>query len=386
MKKNFMRTSGYAVAAMAFPFLISSCINNDETIGNDSTPALETLTLSINAGASTTRSALTTNPTEDSEKTINRITVGLFDSEGKVKTIKEATSLENGTITVTSNAIVTTDVVCVAVNAPANTFASVTTKDAFMAKTETLENAVASSTSDTPIATNLPMFGIGTITGSGTSYTSAVSVSHLVAKISLVSLQVDFDQSGAYTEATFTPTQFFLTNVPDGLKFNSSPWITSTTWFDGFAGTSEERTALALTSTYKKYLGTGALEESIVLSGNDTYSGTAYFYTTPNNNTTSNTRLVIAGSFDPDGNGAEAAITKYYPVNINYQYNAGTKTAAAVDGGTVNVVSPNKNYKLSITIKGKGVEKPSETIEDGSVVVTPTVSAFDEVNQSNTFE
>ncbi len=399
MKRKSFMIKSMMVPVTAAILLLSSCINDAELAdntgtGSDGTP--KTLTLTINTGtannAGTRTTTVGTDPGTTSENTINRVTVGIFSSDGTtVKTIQEVAQTSNA-VTVTSGLLASGDQVLVAVNVPAGTFSGVTDVSGFESKTIGIDAALTSD-GKAEVSSNLPMFGTGSITGT-TTLTATVNVYHLVSKISLASLGVAFDAAGAYSTATFTPTEVFLLNVPDKLNIiprSSHSYCTSGPSYEGVISGD----GINITSyPYKEYLGTGTLDNtttpaSAALSGASGTSATwggsnankLFFYTMPNNNTTNNTRLVIKGTFVPSAGGTPA--TYYYPVNINLASDG----TSAVDGGTAKVVAPNKHYQLNVTIKSIGVTDPIATLDQKSEAVTATVQNFDAAsNQTTIFQ
>lgn len=136
-----------------------------------------------------------------------------------------------------------------------------------------------------------------------------------------------------------------------------------------------------------KFLSTGVLSGETALSGSASFAGSRFFYTTPNNNvSTGKTKLVIKGSFDPDGAGATPAQVVYYPVKLNSNVTAEGTHAAAESGTTEYQVYPNKNYKCSVTIKTIGSTGPDADIDPTTATVTITVTSFTSVSQSTIFQ
>lgn len=388
--------------------LFSSCAS-DENIdnGNKVNAGDKVLTLTLNTPKATTTSGaktradgtnITGKPTTEDQ--INRLTIGIFSPDGKtVRTIQELAkgtttgtfSTASGTTTATmvTNSLASGDQVLVAVNAPSGTFNGCTNVTSFEGKAVNLEIALAtpeSGTVGTAEATNnIPMYGKGSITAPtapATTYTSTVAVQHQLAKITLNSLAVAFDQNGPYKSATFKPTSFFLINVPDDLNFNLAAWSGSAKMWQGYDATN--------TGTYKAYLGTGSITTYTAMN-NNVVGGTAsitpgnIFYTMPNSDVTNNTKLVIGGDFSSDG--TSATTTVYYPVNINWQYKTSDKTSGPAEASTVaKQVYPNRNYNCTVTIKTKGAKSPTDKIDPEDVSVTVTVTGFSDVKQDTTFE
>jgi hypothetical protein len=387
-----MKTKSIVVIALvviAMQGLFTSC-SSDESVNAEKSTGLQTLKVNLN---SITRAAAYTDPGTTNENTINRVTVGVFGSDGNVKTIQEqATS--STTPSITTSQLAVGDQILVAVNAKTGTFTGALTVSDFENKTLAIDDALAAGDgSATTVAnTKLPMFGVGTISqtsGSTTAFEANVDVYHMVSKVTLKSLSVNFDVTGAYKNATFTPTEVFLSNVPEKLDFYSAStmssyiYASSSTFYSGETGDASLKGYLGTTTTL-----TGFTPANAALSGlstGTTYnwgaagSNILYLYTMPNTSATP-TRLVIKGVLRPDGTDATKA-TVYYPVNINY--NSGNGTAA--DGGTVKQVYPNKNYILDVTISGKGSGSPTAPIDPETATATVTVKSFVDASQTNIF-
>lgn len=393
--------------------LFSSCAS-DENIdnGNKVNAGDKVLTLTLNTPKATTTSGAKTRVTNMTQTTdigtnenqINLLTIGIFDKLGTtVRTIQElsfnpssgttGTFTTDGvtkktTATLVTNSLAADDQVLVAVNAPSGTFNGCASVTGFEGKAISLEVALATPKSgtvgDAEATDNIPMYGKGTITGPvspATTYTSVVAVQHQLAKITLNTLGVAFDTKGPYASATFTPTSFFLINVPGDLKFNSDAWSGSAATYQGWDNSEAGK------ATYKAYLGTGD-QTYAPLTGTTSITPGNIFYTMPNSDaTTNNTKLVICGMFDPDGKNTSVEKV-YYPVNINWVYDKVTKTSASAhDGGTIaKSVYPNKNYICKVYIMTKGAKSPTDKIDPEVVSVEVTVTPFVDADQTTNFE
>ena len=409
MKTKIQLFAAFLLLAVGALWL-TSCSSEDAVQGSGS-KADATLTLTINTGKVGSRATAwngTTTPQTSDENTINRLTVGIFDnSTKKVKTIVELTSATTGgnSLTVSGNTttakIVTTslatgDDVLVAANAPAGNFAGVADEAGFNAKTESIESAVLASSDNTKeINTNIPMYGSATLQGSGSNFTASVPVQHQLAKISLEKLSVDFAVDGPYKDAKFTPTEFFVVNVPQNLAFSTAA-VDGTSHFHGCNTASADYSSLSWVSSlpskwgaYKEFLATGALSGSalsgVANSGTEIYGSKSFFYVTPSTDVTGDgkMKLIIAGDFDANGSGTTEKV--FYPVAINATYDA-DGNATAADGGTVFQVSPNKNYKCTVVIKTKGTTDPTKNLDPQTATVTVTVTDFVDASQTTTFE
>ncbi|BCS86704.1 hypothetical protein prwr041_25970 [Prevotella herbatica] len=379
----------FALATIATQGLFTSC-SSDENLSTEK-PSTGTQTLKINLKPADTRAAAYTDPGTDAENKINRVTIGIFDkTTGAVKTIQDA--LNAAAPEIITSQLVADDHILVAVNAPAGTFTGVLTELAFEKSTLGIDDALPVSGTGTVDPANLPMFGAAKITQIGTTpaYTADVAVSHMVAKVTLKSLKVAFDATGAYKDATFTPTEVFMYNVPDKLDFDFYPANTPTSYVYNYlttpTNTPNYYNGLIGDASLKSYLGTGTLDgtlkdKTLATTSNWGTAGTnlLYLYTMPNNSTKP-TQLVIKGSFDPDGKGTTVPV--YYPVNINYNSDNGN----AAEGTTPKQVYPNKNYIVDVIIKGKGADSPTKSLDPETVTANiVTVNSFVDATQSNTF-
>lgn len=388
---------------------LTSCSSEDAVQGSGS-QADASLTLTINTGKVGSRATAWTTDPAGSDKTqtenkINRLTVGIFSSVtdgSKVKTIVELTPtsesnpsgtyLQGNKANIVTTSLAKDDQVLVAVNAPTGKFAGVANVTDFKAVEEDAKDALTDGSSEaTEIATNVPMFGESTLTGTGSAFTTTVSVKHLLAKITLDDLSVAFDAKGPYKDAEFTPTEFFLVNVPTTLAFNNDAWVSTAAHLHG-CDVTNTYTSLATSvnssawGTYKPYLSTGKLTSSALTSSSASFNSKAFFYAVPNANNADNAKnmkLIIAGTFKT--NSSDTGTKVFYPVAINATYDA-AGNATAADGGTVFQVSPNKNYKCTVVIKTKGTTDPTKNLDPQTATVTVTVTDFDEAKQTTTFE
>lgn len=393
------------LAAVALWF--TSCSTEDVT-QNGGSQGNTYLTLSINTGdVSKTRGSdwTSTDPAQVDENKINNMTVGIFDNTGKVRTIVDlaenstGTSVPNSytlsgstaTANIVTSSLTATDVVLVAVNAPANKFAGVTTQSGFNAVKETLADAVASTTKETN--TKIPMYGQANLTGGGSSYTAAVDVYHMLAKVTLKSLKVDFKADGPYKSAEFTPTAFFMINVPEDFQFNGTvanklneAWTSSSAMYhawnkDGdYTAPNDAATGMG---SYAQYLTTEDLGITTALTATSTCSKKACFYVTPSATTSvgKNMKLVIAGTFK---NG-ETSTPVYYPVPLNANYAADGTVSPAGSGTTKYAVYPNVDYQCDVVIRSKGAATPNTDLSPETATITVTVKDFDPATQITEF-
>ena len=416
-----------ALAAAALWF--TSCSSEDVTSGTNQ-GKMSSLTLTINTGKSMgSRATDWTADPAGNENDINRITVGIFSSDGTIlRTIVELASGDgtnntfksetNGASTkIVTNSLADGDLIKVAVNAPAGHFVGIKTADDFMNKSEEAKDALTNSTDLTKEAcnNNVPMYGQGTLTPTTPGDNSAfkvsgdkVTVKHMLAKVSLVSLGVDFKAGSAYANAEFTPVAAFLINVPDKMNFTTDVWNSSAALLHGWSAydTSDATNCTfdyatgnsGGTGTYKQYLTTENLTATALFgtasSGTATSTAKAWFYTLPNDKkddgatVTKNTKLVIAGKFKENKNATSPTTEMvYYSLPINAVYNASTHKYVMPEHGEGSVfqVSPNQNYKCSVIIRTKGSSNPNTNLTPQEAEINVEVANFVEVNQDAEF-
>lgn len=398
-----------SLAAVALWF--TSCSSEDVASGtNQGRKSL--LTLSINTGnVNNTRANDWIGSAPTDEDKIQSMTVGIFDG-GYVKTIVElpAGSGEGNKLesdgkkaTIVTTSLKGTETVLVAVNAPKATFQGVLTASAFKEKTVEADVALCGgAVGDKQNVSKTPMFGSATLSKkdgtSTTEFTATVNVFHMLSKVHLKALNVQFNENGAFKDASFTPTDIFMVNVPNDVKFNvtsntdASAWTNTLTFLHGW-GNEDYTVANADPSAsgmgaYKKYLTTGALTPATELKGTSASFGKeVYFYTLPNGKTdlTNRTKLVIAGTFK--NNDSDPGTKVYYPVPINATFdNSGKVTAATGGSTTVYAVYPNTVYNCTVNIKAKGASTPNESLEPQTVSVTVTVEPYNPADQTTNFE
>lgn len=419
------------LALVAVALWFTSCSSEDVTSGINQ-GKMSSLTLSINTGKSMGSRA--TNWTKDdpgadkvnTENKINRVAIGIFSTEGKVKTIVELTPGETSTpgtnsltqtdankatANIVTSSLVANDQVLVAINAPSGRFAGCKDKDAFMAKTESAAEALANydktslPTPTTQVEKNIPMFGsasLSAVSGSSSSFTANVDVIHMIAKVSLAELKVDFKAVGAYADAEFTPKAVFLINVPNSLQFdNNNAWPSSVGYEHGWGAFDTNNTYVATKanddaaakfdgSTFKEYLTTPELTGKTLKVVADatgatgpTYDKQVYFYTMPNGQVGDKaTKLVIAGQFKASG--VDKVV--YYPLFLNAKVNStGTDYGPAGSESEAKKVYPNKNYKCTVVIRNIGADSPDINLDPKAASISITVKDFEEVDQTTEF-
>lgn len=401
------------LALVAVALWFTSCSSEDVTSGTNQ-GKMSSLTLTINTGKSMGSRATdwTTDPGADkmtTENKINRVAIGIFSHSGAVKTIVELTPSTTGTnsfsqtdannakATIVTSSLVAdagnADEVLVAINAPSGRFTGCQSKSDFMAKTETAVEALANST-DAQVATNIPMFGSASLSGTGSSFTANVSVIHMIAKVSLTSLKVDFKAGSAYADAQFTPKAVFLINVPNSLQFDNDNAWTSAGYEHGWGTFATDFTYDATTanssaastfkgSTFAKYLTTSELKDKTLKGEDASYDKSVYFYTMPNGQDGDKaTKLVIAGKFKATG--VDKVV--YYPLFLNAKVNStGTGYDPAVSGSDAKKVYPNKNYNCKVVIRNIGADSPNTNLDPKTATISISVTDFVTADQTTEF-
>lgn len=386
-----------SLAAVALWF--TSCSSEDvaQNGGSLNEKDQRVLLLSVNTGNLGTRS---TTALTDDEKQINDMTVGIYDQSGNYRVVanlasgaadKEASGSTEGTFTTASGVkvkVVTStlqenDQVLVAVNRGTAAFTSKPNSPAdFSNVTMDAVTALTGSAAGTTIdAKKFPKFGnVTTLTAgsSSSTFTATVKVKNLVSKVTLEELKVDF--SGPYANASFTPSEMFLLNVPNELAFSDKGQASASAYLNG---TNIDNTGGA-TGTKKEFLAKAITDASPLGTGNTSYTAQPILYTIPNSNTSSNkTILVIAGNFKKNGSGAGETV--YYPLALNEDYSTDPSGAAA-DGGTKSQTLAGKNYKCKVKIKTIGASNPWVTTGPQTAVLTVDVENWEDATQTTTFE
>ena len=414
-----------ALAAVALWF--TSCSSEDVASGTNQ-GKMSSLTLTINTGKSMGSRAAgwTTDPASTGkENDINRITVGIFSSDGNtLRTIVELasgdgtnntfkTETKGASTTIVTNSLTDGDLIKVAVNAPTGHFVGIKTANDFMNKSEEAKDALTNSADLTKEAcnNNVPMYGEGTLTPKTSGDNSVfkvsgdkVTVKHMLAKVSLESLGVDFKAGSAYANAEFTPVAAFLINVPNKMDFTSNVWNSSATLLHGWSAydTSDATNCTFDYATgnaggsgdYAQYLTTENLTATALSGTAISSTAKAWFYTLPNDRVdngaavTNNTKLVIAGKFTEDKNATSPKTEMVYyslPINATYDTSSHKYVKPANGAGSAFQVCPNQNYKCSVTIRTKGSSTPNTNLTPQEAEIKVEVTDFVDVTQSAEF-
>ena len=365
--------------ALAFAALVSSCCREETSMGKsaDKTAALQ---LKI-SGGNTGKTRATGSALPDNEATIHRLTVGLFYADGSVNTIVEPViSADATTGSVSLEGILcspgTCDVIVVA-NASEGTFAGVQTKNEFIGKNVSLVQTVRDGKQASDL---LPMSGISEqpITlEAGKSVATSVSLSRLVARISISSIRSAFSLN--YAHATFTLDRIFLCNALEASRVSPGD-VTQTmpvqpAWLHGGMANEQPDGSYLWTDGAGFLLNDVTPAEGVVITS-DEYTVPYWFYAFANNDATNRTKLVLSGYFDPDGaTGPKEPVYVYYPIIIN-QSQTGTiitpsnSTQTGIGDGTI---VRNRDYRIKAVIKGDGEPSPGDEVVPSNLELTVSV-------------
>ena len=341
--------------------LFSSCSSDDVVTQNS---GKKELTISVSPSNSVgTRAGITSGDIKPgTENTINHFVVGIFDGNGDIRgTVQTMNMANNPQLTIDAGDIAEGD-----------------------SKTLTIEEALYGnpthqSTGEEVHTDNnyIPMYGQGMVTkATEQRFQADIDVYHLVSKVTLAGLNVNF--SDAFAGATFQPTEIFLANVPDKLGFSLASSSTSYYKFvspvNYISGETKDGT-----SAYK-YLTTGDLSSNSDFAANEANAEKTYettklpiFYTMPNSQVSVGdngaTFLVIKGKFSYNGKDE----TVYYPVFLNFNTN---KPSVVPDGGVAKRVYPNYNY-------GKGSDSATKPVDGSNATVNVSVENFVDKTQTS---
>lgn len=384
------------MAALLLSAGLASCVYD---ANNDAAPDFQGgLTLNIQSGSvgHTTRTATdntsggTTTAVIAAEQKIHNITFGVYHSGDLIGAVKQVTPADPTAATTqqyiqTFQAGAATysdgDSILVAINMPTTpnaALAAAADKDDFDQVTLSIDDALTYGTGTTMDAQYLPIMGKSVVTPDGSingQYNATVNVYHLVAKVTLASLTVDFDDDAVHDgHAAFTPTQIFLYSVPDQMDLRVNADGTSQFRGIGNTPTYYHGETAGVAGTLKDYLGTSALSGT-TLDETDSYGTTYTFYTMPNKagRTTltdaDRTRLIIKGKYTEDKDRDATGHDAYYAINL------GSTTDHSVEA--------NYHYIVTAVIKGDGASTVNGAIPDINNLTT-TVTASDWTEEATT--
>lgn len=381
MKRNvdvvraFAAIVSAALFSVIFAVLASSCTENSSSQPTPEKKKDAILKLTL-AGTPVANGRATGGTLPTKEDNINTLAVGIFDADdGSVNVIAECTVENNKVKDEIPCSAGLCDVVVVA-NAPMNMFDGVKTKDEFLRKTVALSQT---ATNGAQTSDNLPMSGqtpdpIDFV--ANTVNPVSVSLTRLVARISIESIKTKFTVANSNSDATFTLDKVFIYNALSTSRIAPGD-VTLTmpatpVWIDGGRLANDN-----IWTPGEKYL----LNEitPVVLSGEgvNEYKIPNWFYAFANNDSKHPTKVVIGGWFDPDGtSGATPSTYVYYPIVVN-QAQAGTdfqgSGAGELHDGTI---ARNVDYRLRATIAKKGVTTPDEEISVAEMQLTVSVAEW----------
>ena len=414
MKKTNKTFIGLMLAAIMAAGTLTSCsYSSDGDMSASSTPA-GGLVLNIKTtSVGSTRAALTSVNTAN-EQVVQNMVVGIFKngtgSPVSITSYTPGTSAAGLTQTITTsytastastNQVVAGDEVLVAINVPTDRvsdFTGAASKTAFQELTLSIAEAITHTATGTAIDEDaLPMYGEGDVAASGNTFTADVTVIHTVAKVTLASLSVDFDET-LHENAAFTPEEVFLLNVPSSTDFGYT-WASATdTYTYGFGqiddvtapvtnyytgestlttGGTFPTAANAVQAYQADYIGSGALTLTALQTSSTAITTGYTFYTLPNNSDTYNTKLVIKGKYTDnvtlDATGHDA----YYACDLYPDYST---------DATDKSVQPNYHYSVTAVIKGDGADDAYSAIPSiESLESTVTALDFDDYQTTVTF-
>ena len=375
-----MKTSNYLWAMLATATLSLTACGSDEN-ENVIQPKEKTARLELTlVGTPADSRATGTLPTTD-ESQINRLTVAVFTgaSGNPVNALREFTGDDIKAATSGTGKKITMlcepgngQTIYVVANASTGLFAGVTNLAGFKAKlmllSETTKAAGAGAATDTQKANNLPM--LGSTTGkdftAGTETEAEITLSRLVARVSISSIKTAFDAAGQFKDATFKVDAVYLKNANSSVNMKKEGSVPINGGHEGAVVT--------------KYL----YEAVTGHTANTELKTPYYFYTFPNVSEDNPTRLIIKGTFDADGKGA-TKVTRYYPIVINKKQANTTITAGqGTDKGSI---AFNTKYVLTAVIKGEGAPDDKTDIDPATLQLTVTVADWAlTIRQDVTFE
>ena len=384
MKKSFY-TKMISLAAVAMlSASLASCVSETSDDTRQSAGSQGRLTINISSTPVGTRAATNIGSTSsqagtksDNEKTINRLVMAVYDNSASYARLmgKSVSSAAGTTYSDTkefdTGGLADGDSIVVAANIPSDqldTYADYTPMSNFTGNTLTIAQALTPATSGTLSESDLPMFGKSAVTADDTdgNFSATVNLRHLVAKVALNSLSVDFSAT-AHTSASFTPEAIFLINVPEKIDMQitaTGGYCYAPTITKYYQGEADSWTSHASASQrqYADYLGTGSITEAPLNSSNTSMTNIYWLYTLPNRSNTYQTKLVIKGQFSIDGTEARKHDAYY---------------AIALGSSTTDLeVQMNTIYQVTATIKGDGASDAYSAIPAYQNLVS-TVTASD---------
>lgn len=387
MKNRFLFLVGIgALLAM------SSCSKDEENlVVKSGEPA--TLTLTIKGSDLSTKATVLPSDLatagESFDNKINNIVVGVFRSTGEELAgyadaigdvqVSEVTASNPRAFSIPSGKEIKVtagkrDIIVVAnaSTADINELKTATTKSDFMNKVLVLGDKEQSK--DKLLMTG-ESDNVTVNKGDGNSF--PIKVTRLVARVQLTGLKSSFISS--YSNATLDIDEIFLHNALFGISVNNispSSKILYTGWTYPSAPTSNYYSYLADFKTPQEPLYTLGASTSNVINQNH------YFYTFENQidattpDYTTATKLVISGTFYPNGKPGTSSYRVYYPIVVN-------KDVVSEVDNTGKGILRNYVYSISATIFRPGVADPNKPLDPASISLTITVANWVELPQQN---
>ena len=331
------------------------------------------------------RAAFASDPGLTAEAHINNATIGVFGGDGTAKLIREVVP-QNQKIELTVPNLETGDSVFLAINVPTGRFSDVVKKKQFKEKTLNIDEAMIGEATDKtkPNVTNTPMFGLSDLKASANEageriFTSTVPVNHLLCKVTLNNIT-----SNLKGNATFTPTEVYLKDVPEYLDFYPATSASKGDYkfYDNTNGTFYQGEAATSGATdYKAYLGSGSrlpfvpTNPTLSSQANFWHNNTPalVFYTMPNTSGRP-TKMVIKGIYKRDGESTYHEV--YYSLFLNHNSNS----SQIPNGGKLMELYPNYNYIVDVVIKAEGSSTPGQEVDPDDVI-----NYFEKVYEDYTF-
>ena len=404
--KKFFNVCACAVTLFAAATLTSCVYDSDEAVapGNEGNGNLYITIQPERIGYTRTGTLLNTDPTNESKfgNTIIALFNGTGDDATLVEAVKEidfsdqasaSANFDGGDFAATYTVAVATNIPGDASTAPYKTLKEATTLGDFKAVSMGIKDALNGSViTSTNADRRLPMFGYSTISQNDGDWYANIVAKHSLAKVTLEKLAVDFSES-KFRNATFTPEQVFLTNVPDETKIDPASIAALTVgasdhkMYQGDYYMNYRTTASVAPEViypdadYAKLkvttvdgiddivIGTDELSPAeTALSSGDVWNKSFYFYTLPNNNATYPTYLVVSGTFNDGTNTSKA----YYAAKLS-----------GTDATNDYQVEPNYNYKVNMLLRQKGAVDAYAAGGDptvASIAITPTAFTDNSTN------
>ena len=340
------KTTSFLLAAMT---LLSACNKQEQPVAGPQVFGTIQLTIDAESGPQTRAvSAYTTAQTYETQ--VNKVQVFVFGSDGKINFYKDLGTSLTGSISTTAG----TKTVYAVVNGP--DLSSVATLS------ELESTAVDLSVNSTTASTGFVMAGKGTCTVTSSSTACPVTVSRLVSRVVLKSIENGLPSS--YGEMRVD--RVYLSNVVGNQDLSGS--ASPATWYNKEGRKDESplvESHIIDGSTYKAscedltYRNVG---QSLAIGGTLEPSTPYLLYAFPNSAT--GTPSGCSTSFAPQRSVLVVVATiqgetYYYPV--------------VLDGSTL---ERNTSYTVGLAINSLGSKDPNEPVDKGSISVTVTIDGW----------